>query len=135
MAYARDVMTADVLTFTPEMMVDDVIRTLLERRISGAPVVDADGQIQGIISEYQLLEVVFTPNLKNSTIGKCMTSDVVTVSEDAPLTDVATQFVLHRIRRLPVVRDGRLVGVISRRDLLRKVVESGAEVEPVGTSA
>ncbi|MFV2069727.1 MAG: CBS domain-containing protein [Pirellulales bacterium] len=128
-------MTDDVLTFSPETTVDDAIRTLLERRISGAPVVDADGQIRGIISEYQLLEVVFTPNLRSSTVGKCMTADVVTVSEDAPLTDVATQFVLHRIRRLPVVRDGRLVGVVSRRDLLRKVVESGAEVLPVGASA
>jgi len=124
-------MSIDVLTFSPETMVEDAIRTLLNQQISGAPIVDGGNQIRGIISEYQLLEVVFTPNLRSSTVEKCMTTDVITVTEDAPLTDVATEFVVHRIRRLPVVRDGRLVGIISRRDLLRKVVESGTRVGPV----
>lgn len=115
-------MTADVITVSPEMTVEEVISTLLENNISGVPVVDDERNMVGIISEYQLLELVFTPDLKSSPVCKFMTKEVVTVSEEAELTEVATQFVLHRVRRLPVVSNGKLVGVISRRDLLRQLV-------------
>ena len=116
---AKDVLNSDVITVSLEMSVEDAIQVLLENRISGAPVTDSEGVVHGIISEYQLLEVIFTPDLKSSPVTKFMTTDVLTVNEDSPLTEIASQFVLLRIRRLPVVRDGKLIGVISRRDLLR----------------
>jgi CBS domain-containing protein len=106
------------------MTAEEVIKMLLEHRFSGAPVTDEQGCLKGIISEYRLLEVIFTPELKNAPVSKFMTTDVVTVDEETPLTEIASQFVLHRIRRLPVVRDGRLVGTISRRDLLRQIADS-----------
>lgn len=121
MKTAREVMTVDVITVAPETTVEEVVDTLLDNNISGVPVVDDDRNMVGIISEYQLLELVFTPGLKSSPVSKFMTRELVTVSEEAELTEVATQFVLHRVRRLPVAANGKLVGVISRRDLLRQL--------------
>lgn len=119
---ARHVMTTDIITVTPQMTVEEVVGTLLDNNISGVPVVDDDRNMVGIITEYQLLELVFTPDLKSSPVSKFMTRQLVSVSEEAELTEVATQFVLHRVRRLPVVSRGKLIGVISRRDLLRQLV-------------
>lgn len=135
MDHARDFMATNVLTVSPDMTVEEVIKTLLEHRFSGAPVIDEQGRLLGIISEYQLLEAIFTPELKSAPVCKFMTTDVVTVDEEAPVTQVASQFVLHRIRRLPVVRDGQLVGTISRRDLLRRIVNEDRMPEELVAAA
>jgi len=124
MCRARDVMTAGLLTISQDATVEEAIRMLIDRDISGAPVVDDDGKLAGIISELQLLEAVYTPEVKSQRLRSFMTKDVLTVTEDTLLSDVTNILVLHRIRRVPVLRDGRLVGIITRRDLLRYALEA-----------
>jgi CBS domain-containing protein len=126
---AKDAMTTDVVTISPEATIEEAMRLLIDQRISGAPVVDRNGKLVGIISEYQLLEVVYDPELKAQHVSDFMTRNVITVDPEALLASVANMFVLHRIRRLPVVQDGRLIGVIARRDLLQYIIESGAPIQ------
>jgi len=124
MRRARDVMIADLLAIRVDATVEEAIRSLLDHRVSGAPIVDEQGCLVGIISEFQLLEAIYRPEVKREQVRDLMTKDVITVSEDAALSEVANLLLLHRIRRVPVVRAGRLVGIVTRRDLLRCTLEA-----------
>jgi len=124
MRRARDVMIADLLAIRADATVEEAIRSLLDHRVSGAPVVDQQGCLVGIVSEFQLLEAIYRPEVKQEQVRDLMTKDVITVSEDAALSEVANLLLLHRIRRVPVVRAGRLVGIVTRRDLLRCTLEA-----------
>lgn len=126
---AEQVMRRNVVSLLPMATVQQAIRLLRELGFSGAPVVDRNGTLVGIISEFALLEIVFDPSIRTAPVSRFMTRDVLTVNEDTALSDIATLFVRHRIRRVPVVRDGRLVGVVSRPDLLSHVLEAGEELE------
>src|SRR4029078_5550170 len=121
---ARDVMTTDVTTVSPKATVKEAIRTLVANGISGAPVVAEDGALVGIVSEYQLLEVIYDPDTKGLLVEDVMTKSVFSVDESAFLPEVAGLFIVHRIRRVPVLQDGRLVGLITRRDLLNYSLEA-----------
>jgi len=123
MYQASDVMTPDVVTLAPETTVEQAMQTLLGQGVSGAPVVDDDGRLVGIISEFRLLEIVFDPALRSLRVADCMTEDVVTVEPSTLLAKVAHLMINHRIRRVPVVSFGQVVGIISRRDLLRYMLE------------
>lgn len=122
MFQASHVMTRSLITLSPGMSATEAVRTLLTNRISGAPVVDHDGQLIGIISEFKLLQVIFDDSTASTPVGELMTRDVITINEDTPLTDVSQAFISLRIRRLPVLKDGILVGQVSRRDVLRCIV-------------
>ena len=122
MFQASHVMTRSLITLSPGTSAADAIRTLLQHEISGAPVVDSAGNLVGIISEYKLLCVVIEEVTAQTPVGELMTRDVITVEEDTSLCDVAQVLLSLRIRRLPVLKDGKLVGQISRRDVLYCVV-------------
>jgi len=117
-------MIADLLAIRTDATVEEAIRSLLDHRVSGAPVVDEQGCLVGIISEFQLIEAIYRPEVKQEQVRDLMTKDVITVTEDAALSEVANLLLLHRIRRVPVVRAGQLVGIVTRRDLLRCTLEA-----------
>ena len=125
---AKDAMCREVVLW-PEATAGDAMRLLVERGISGAPVVDQERRLVGIISEHQLLEVPLQSGLGARKVGDLMTQEVISLDPDAPLQEVVTLFCAHRIRRLPVVEDGRLVGIVCRRDVLRYLVENGGALE------
>src|ERR1700731_1582632 len=113
---AVDVMTPDPVTFSPDESVHEAAQTLAEHRISGAPVVDADGSIVGIVSEYDLIARTGT------TVREVMTREVVSVPDTAPLDRVRALLVTQRLKRVPVVNaKSQLVGLISRADLVREL--------------
>jgi CBS domain-containing protein len=115
-------MTANLVTFTPDMDVLKAINLLLERGISGAPVVDKRGNIVGILSERDCIKVSLQASYHEERAGKVaefMSPNVKTVDMDASLLDVARLFLNAPYKRYPVMRDNVLVGQISRRDVLK----------------
>jgi CBS domain-containing protein len=126
---ARHVMSRDVVTLRPETTVSEAIRELLTRQVSGAPVVDEEERLLGIITEYQLVRVVQTPELRDHRVEESMTREVCAVNEDTLLSQVASLILQHRFRVLPVVRNGKLVGIVARRDLLQYALDNEAILE------
>ncbi len=124
MYLARDVMSTNVIAIHESTTVEEAIRTLLRHKISGAPVIDDQGLVVGVVTEYQFLETVYDASVKDHIVSDLMTRDLLTVEEETRLPDIANLFVMHRVRRIPVLRDGMPVGVVSRNDLLRKVVQT-----------
>lgn len=128
MLTAEQIMTTGVITIGPDATVRDAIELLLQKHISGLPVVDDRGGLIGMITEYALLAMVYDRNVMHERINSFMTRQVVSVEFDTPITEVASQFILHRVRRLPVTREGRLVGLVSRVDVLRGLYSAEAPV-------
>lgn len=124
MRRARDAMSRNVVVIREHATVEEAIHSLLKHRVSGAPVVDAQGQLVGIISEFQLLEAIYRPEVKQELVRDLMTKDVITVTDESILSEVANMFLLHRIRRVPVLCNGEMVGLISHRDLLKCTVDA-----------
>ncbi len=121
---ARDVMVTDLVTLDQQMDLFDAIDLLLRNEISGAPVVDEDHRLIGIFSEKDCLRVLVNAayeQLPTTRIYAFLETDCKTVEEDTDLLTIAQLFLQNPFRRLPVVRDGKLVGQISRRDILRAV--------------
>jgi len=126
---AGDVMRKDVVTLSPEDTLEKARRTLLEHQVSSVPVTDAENQVVGVISEFALMDLLFDPQLKDAPISQFMIREVHTVEEKDEITRLAHIFARHQIRRLPVLRDKKLVGMVSRRDLLRHFADSESGLE------
>ena len=116
-------MDAVVPTLSPETQIMKAVDFLLRHRVTGAPVVDPDGKLMGIITETDLLRLV-TEGIQGqppteATVAEYMTTDVVTVPPTVDIYYVAGIFLNNKFRRLPVVNGGKIVGAITRFDLLR----------------
>ncbi|MDH3588601.1 MAG: CBS domain-containing protein [Gammaproteobacteria bacterium] len=125
---AREFMIKSVTTFSPDAQVMDAIHELVDRQISGAPVVDSQGNLVGILTERDCLATVLTAGYHGEAAGpvsEYMSRDAITVEADASLMDIAERFAQTPFRRFPVMHDNRLVGLISRRDVLRAVLNIG----------
>lgn len=142
---AADIMTTKLVVLNPHDRVPKVAATLRDHHISAAPVVDAQGKLLGLVSEGDLirnlgnehakrrawwLEILaegedlagdFLDYLKeeNRTAADIMKREVVTVAEDAPIAEIVDLFAKHGIKRVPVLRDGQLVGIVARADIIR----------------
>jgi len=124
MLTAGTIMTSDLVTVRPEASIDQAIELLLREQISGLPVVDDDGRLVGVITEFALLAVAYDRRVKNHKVSQHMTRELISVEIDDPVSRVADLCIVHRVRRVPVMQNGRLVGIIARRDVLRALVES-----------
>ncbi|PKM77349.1 MAG: hypothetical protein CVU90_07820 [Firmicutes bacterium HGW-Firmicutes-15] len=146
---AKNIMTKDVITVRPDEKVEKVAQMLVENRISGIPVVDENHHVLGIVSEKDLMiraselkvpfyltlfdsiiflenPIRFNNNLKKYTalqVKDAMTTKVIVVEEDAPVSEVVDIMQKHEINRVPVVRHGKLIGIITRNDILKSLVE------------
>jgi len=129
MYQVKDAMTRRVLSIHPQATLEEAIRLLLKHNISGVPVIDDNGRLCGIVTQHQLLEVLYEPTVKHSRVEECMTREVITIDEEALLATATNYFVLHRIRRIPVMRKGKVIGILSRQDLLQYFAETGEEIE------
>lgn len=120
-----DYMTKDVITFTPDQSIADAMDIFLEHRVSGAPVVNENGKIVGILSEIDCLRIMVDEAYHNLhhgkiTVSEYMSNNVNTVSVDMDVLDCAQKFLRTHYRRFPVVDvQGRLKGQVSRRDILQ----------------
>lgn len=148
----RDVMTTEVLSFRPEDTVQKAAEAMASRRIGGAPVVDGDGRVVGLLSDDDLIvqdaRIHFPTVISvlgaylelpssfdrfdkevrkavGAAVADVMSQNPPTCSEDDTVEQVATVLHDQHLSRLPVVRDGKLVGIVSRGDILRSIVQSG----------
>jgi len=138
-------MTREVVTAGPEDSVEDLARLLAEKRISGVPVVDEEGRVLGVVTQSDLLKRTREPTLPlalnildlhlfletpgrfrqrlekllGTTVRQVMSSPAVTVSPDTPVSELARLMEEKRIHTLPVVEDGKLVGIVGKLDLIR----------------
>ncbi|MDA8212479.1 MAG: CBS domain-containing protein [Clostridia bacterium] len=145
---AKDIMTTDVITVAPEATVEEVAKIITDRGVSGVPVVDSNGKLVGIVTEgdiiarskklhipthFQLLGGVIylegTKKLEKDLqkmvafqVKDLMTAKVFTVGPEAPVEEIATIMTEERVNRIPVVEHGKLVGIISRADIVRTLI-------------
>lgn len=123
MYQAKHLMTDKVVAISPDASIDEAVSMLLDHRVSGLPVIDANGILLGVISEIDIIDLVYKSDIETSRVRDHMTQNVCVLNVDASIDDAARIFCEQRIRRLPIVEEGRLVGVLSRRDLIRFVRE------------
>ena len=150
---ARDVMTLAVFTVKPTTSVKDVARLFIERRISAVPVVDDQGKIVGIVSEGDLVHRSEISNqgrrpwwldlmVRDKTldaeeyikahakrVADVMTRNVITAAPDTSLQEIAETLEKYGIKRLPIVRDGKLVGIVSRANLVQAIATIGSNLD------
>jgi CBS domain-containing protein len=151
---ARDVMTKPVVSVRPDMSTREIARLLLDKGISAVPVVDNNGAPIGMVTEGDLIrrdearearrewwlqalaegeriapELLAWLDTQNRTARAFMSTPVITVSEETQLRDIARLLVAHRIKRVPVVRDNRVVGIVAREDLLRALLSGEMNFE------
>ncbi len=154
---ARDVMTRSVITIDPDSTVLQAARLMLQHRISGLPVVDSAGKLIGILSEGDFLrrretqtqrrrsrwlEFLMGPGRMaaeysqshGSKVSEVMTTDVQTVGEDASLDDIVQLMERHQIKRVPVMKDGKLTGIVTRSNLMHAMVSMARTAPPVTES-
>jgi CBS domain-containing protein len=142
-----DVMTGEVVTVPPGASLKEAARLLVEHRISGLPVVDNQNHVLGVVSEADVLpkEVTELPlrrplawltgqlkvdrsKLEAHLVGEAMTAPALTIEPNRPVGAAAKLMVEKGVNRLPVVEDGKLVGIVTRADLVRAFVRSDAEI-------
>jgi CBS domain-containing protein len=144
---ASDIMSSPVVTVPAGATIVEAAKVLLEHRISGAPVINDEGRLAGMVTEGDLFrrtEIGTEPDPRQRSQGSrvhpdtsrrylkshgqqvkdIMTTDVVRVFEDTPLAQIAALFDLKQIKRVPVMRQGSIVGIVSRSDLLRALVST-----------
>ena len=146
----RELMTTDVVTVTPETTLKEAAGLLVRHRISGVPVVDAGGDVLGVLSEADILvkeggasgerrhdgmlgwlfetDRALEDKLAAKTVGEAMTSPAITVRSNTPVHKAASRMVEDGINRLPVLHNGRLVGIVTRADLVRAFTRSDDEI-------
>lgn len=117
MSTVREIMSKIVVTVRPDATLMDAVKTLTRHRISGAPVVSAQSEIVGFISDENLHDVLFDESVRDSPVSAFMITDVHAVDPHDPISTAATLLAMYGVRRLPVVDQGRFVGVVTRRDL------------------
>jgi len=152
MIRARDVMTSPVITVKATTTVKEVARLFLERRISATPVLDDQGKLVGIVSEGDLVHrsEISTERRRPwwlvlmagdeglaaeyirahaKRVDDLMSRNVITAAPDTPLHEIAEMLEKYGIKRLPIVRDGQLVGIVSRANLVQAIATSGSKLD------
>jgi CBS domain-containing protein len=117
---ARDIMTSKVCTIRPEASAQEAAQLLSQKRISGLPVVNPDGKIIGIVTEADIISKVSHEGL---LVADIMSHEVIAVDEETSVSEIASLLTKRRIKRVPVVQKGKLVGIVSRADIVNAVAQ------------
>jgi CBS domain-containing protein len=153
MLQARDIMTTEVLTVSPETSISEMSKILENRKIGGVPVLDKGGRLVGVITQSDLVErardLELPPAINildfhiylqipshlfhkvekmlGTTVGDCMTENPVTVTPDTPVSKVASLMAKQKVHTIPVVAGEKLVGIIGKMDLVRAMAQDSGE--------
>lgn len=120
----RDCMSKNMILFTKDQSVIEVVEKLIKHRISGGPVVDENHNVIGIISEGDCIKQIsesryYNMPMEDTSIEKYMSKEVDNMSPDINLFDAAHRFLISKRRRFPVVENGKIIGIVSQKDILR----------------
>src|SRR5262245_17533010 len=113
--HARDIMTREVIAISPEASVQDAARILADYNISGMPVLDHERRMVGIVTEADII------GKEGARVADIMTQRVVSVREETLVDEIARVLTSNRFKRVPVLRGGRLIGIVSRADIVRMI--------------
>jgi CBS domain-containing protein len=128
--HARNIMTAHAIAIAPETSLETIARTLVDNGIGGTTVVDEDENVIGFVSETDLITALLAGPVANQTASSIMTHPPIVVDEFAPSDEVMQILRESQIHHLPVVRNGKLVGIITPHDVIRYFVEKQLPPEP-----
>ena len=112
---ANDIMTKKVITVSPTTSVKDLAKTLTKNKVSGTPVADKNGKLLGIVSRTDVVAK------RGEKVKDIMSKDIISVNEETPVEEIANLFTTHKINRVPVLRGKKLVGIVSRADIVRAI--------------
>lgn len=112
---ARDIMTRDVITVMPSMTIKQLANALIKNQVSGAPVIDKRGKIVGIVSEADIVAK------KGKDVKSIMSKKIVSIDEETSVEKIAHLMMTHHVKRVPVMRDDQLVGIVSRADIVSAI--------------
>lgn len=124
LALAKDIMKTGLLTVTQQTSIDDAADILSANQVTGLPVVDDGMFLQGIVSEKDILRVLFDAETTGNQVQDIMTSDVVTFSYTDSVYDICDCLINNEFRRVPILNQGRLVGIVSRSDIVMHILKN-----------
>lgn len=124
LAIAQDIMTTNLITIREDTKARDAIKLILDKRISGLPVVRENMSLAGIVSEKDFLQLAFYDNIDDAKVADFMITEVITAGKDTDLLEICEIFMNNNYKRIPVVDDNKLIGIISRKDMLKYVLNS-----------
>ena len=116
-----EIMTRGVVAIKPDMRLTDAIKIMLEHNVSAVPVVDARRDLIGIITEYDIMNFAFSGHAAETTVAEVMIRDVVTFTPDTDIETLVNFCAKRRMHRMPIVEGRKVVGMVSRRDILREI--------------
>ena len=126
----KEFMAKQLITFQSDTPIETAMESFLENKISGAPVLDDQGKLVGVLSEKDCMRTLFESSYYNNLGGfvkEYMSTNLKTINIHDTLSNVADEFIKSRFRRFPVMEGNKLVGQISRRDILRAIVKLSNE--------
>ncbi len=123
MLKAKDIMTTDVITVKSKTSVYEAIEELIDNNITGLPVVDDDMNVVGVISEKDMLKLLYDLEKEGGTVADYMTETAVSFDPEDNLIDVCNCFIKNPFRRVPILSDGKLAGIISRSDVIEYILK------------
>ena len=126
MVCAKDIMATEVITVTEDATMKHVIQLLVTRGITGLPVVSDDMELLGVVTEKDVLKALYNRDVQVNSVADLMTGDIVSFDENDDLIKVFKGLVENNFRRVPILSQGKLVGVISRTDIIKFLSKSAA---------
>ncbi|MBN2128500.1 MAG: CBS domain-containing protein [Sedimentisphaerales bacterium] len=129
MLTAKAIMNPHVITVPEGEDIYEAIRIMVLNNITGLPVLHEDGSLAGIVTEKNALRLLCDPEETPGSVSDYMTTDVISFGPDDRLSDIAACFMAHCFRRVPILEDGKLVGIVSTKDVIRRIADLKNEEE------
>ncbi len=125
---AESIMVKDVLSVKPETLIYDAMNIMVDHKVSGLPVIDNENHLVGILSEKDVLRLLIDEDVNdNQTVSKFMNDKVVAFSPESSIVSICEFLLQNPFRRVPIIKDNKLVGVIARRDIITFILKLRAK--------
>ena len=122
MATVKEVMVKKVITVSQHESLSKVCRLLVSQKLSGVPVIDEEKNLVGFISERDIIAAVGSKNFQNKKVSDVMTRKVLSIDENTPMDHISQAFTDKPFRYIPVTKGGKLVGIVSRKDVINRLL-------------